>query len=83
MLAPAYLAAGWRDAAGEGAWTWHSLRDVFCTTALFTWKMDSLDVAHMVGHANARGTTDMYVGTIAGVLERARLATARQPLPIS
>jgi integrase len=37
VLAPAYLAAGWRDADGNGPWTWHSLRHVFCTTALFTW----------------------------------------------
>jgi hypothetical protein len=51
---------------------------VFCTTGLFTWKMDSRDVAHMAGHANARVTTDMYVGTIAGVLDRARLATAAE-----
>ncbi len=32
-LAPAYLAAGWRDANGGGPWTRHSLRHVFCTTA--------------------------------------------------
>jgi hypothetical protein len=34
VLAPAYLAAGWRDAAGNGPWTWHSLRHVLCTTAV-------------------------------------------------
>jgi integrase len=33
VLPPAYLAAGWRDADGQGSWTWHSLRHVFCTTA--------------------------------------------------
>jgi hypothetical protein len=33
VLAPAYLAAGWRDPAGTGPWTWHSLRHVLCTTA--------------------------------------------------
>ena len=33
VLRPAYQAAGWRDAAGHGDWTWHSLRHVFCTTA--------------------------------------------------
>jgi hypothetical protein len=33
VLAPAYRAAGWRDEHGDGAWTWHSLRHVFCTTA--------------------------------------------------
>jgi integrase len=74
-LAPAYLAAGWRDTDGDGPWTWHSLRHVFCTTALFTWKLDPTDVSRMAGHANYRTTLDMYVGTTAGVLDRARTAT--------
>jgi hypothetical protein len=39
VLKPAYLAAGWRDVNGNGHWTWHSLRPVFCTTALFTWTL--------------------------------------------
>jgi hypothetical protein len=51
---------------------------VFCTTALYTWNVDARDVAAMAGHANARVTTDMYVGTTAGVLERVRAATAIQ-----
>ena len=72
VLEPAYLAAGWRDADGNGEWTWHSLRHVFCTTALFTWKLDATDVSRMAGHANYRITLDMYVGTTAGVLDRAR-----------
>ena len=75
VLKRAYLAAGWRDADGNGAWTWHSLRHVFCTTALFTWKLDATDVSRMAGHANYRITLDMYVGTTAGVLDRARTAT--------
>jgi integrase len=75
VLAPAYLAAGWRDAGGNGAWTWHSLRHVFCTTALFVWKLDPTDVSRMAGHANYRITLDMYVGATAGVLDRARAAT--------
>jgi len=75
ILQPAYLAAGWRDSSGEGQWTWHSLRHVFCTTALFTWKLDPTDVSRMAGHANYRITLDMYVGTTAGVLDRARTAT--------
>jgi integrase len=75
VLAPAYLAASWRDADGNGAWTWHSLRHVFCTTALFTWKLDATDVSRMAGHANYRITLDMYVGATAGVLDRARAAT--------
>ena len=60
---------------GHGEWTWHSLRHVFCTTALFTWKLDATDVSRMASHANYRITLDMYVGTTAGVLDRARTAT--------
>jgi integrase len=75
VLAPAYLAAGWRDADGNGTWTWHSLRHVFCTTALSCWHLEPTDVSCMAGHANVRVTLDMYVGTTAGVLDRARTAT--------
>jgi integrase len=75
VLKRAYLAVGWRDADGNGDWTWHSLRHVFCTTALFTWKLDPTDVSRMAGHANYRVTLEMYVGTTAGVLDRARTAT--------
>src|SRR5271157_3588677 len=75
VLAPAYRAAGWRDAGGNGTWTWHSLRHVLCTTALFTWKLNDTEVSAMAGHANVRTTLDMYVGTTAGVLDRARTAT--------
>jgi len=75
VLAPAYLAAGWRDPAGNGPWTWHSLRHVFCTTALFTWHIDPADVSRLAGHANIRITLDMYIGTTAGTLDRARTAT--------
>jgi integrase len=74
VLAPAYRAAGWRG-GGNGRWTWHSLRHVFCTTALFTWRLDPTDVSRMAGHANYRITLDMYVGSTAGVLDRARAAT--------
>jgi integrase len=75
VLKRAYAAAGWRDADGKGTWTWHSLRHVFCTVALFTWKLDPTDVARMAGHSNYRVTLDMYVGSTAGVLDRARAAT--------
>jgi integrase len=75
VLVPAYLGAGWRDGDGDGRWTWHSLRHVFCTTALFTWKLDPTDVSRMAGHATYRTTLDMYVGATAGVLDRARTAT--------
>ena len=75
VLKRAYLEADWRDADGNGDWTWHSLRHVFCTTALFTWKLDVTDVSRVAGHANYRITLDMYVGSTAGVLDRARQAT--------
>src|ERR1022692_622403 len=76
VLAPAYHAAGWCPApAGHPAWTWHSLRPVFCTPALFTWHMDPADVSRLAGHASIRITLDMYIGTTAGTLDRARTAT--------
>jgi integrase len=75
VLQPAYRAAGWRDEHGRRTWTWHSLRHVFCTTALFTWRLDATDVSRMAGHANYRITLEMYVGTTAGILDRARKAT--------
>lgn len=74
-LADAYRLAGWRDSSGGDRWTWHSLRHVFCTTALFTWKLDATDVSRMAGHSSYRVTLDMYVGTISGVLDRAFAAT--------
>jgi integrase len=83
VLLPAYQAVGWREATADAArkdtdgqrWTWHSLRHVFCTTALFTWNIEPADVSRLAGHANIRTTLDMYVGTTAGMLERARAAT--------
>jgi integrase len=63
VLAPAYMAAGWRYTEGNGQWTWHSLRHVLCTTALFTWKLDATDVSAMAGHANVRTTLDMYINS--------------------
>jgi hypothetical protein len=75
VLKRAYLAAGWRDAAGNGRWTWHSLRHVFCTTALFTWKLDPTDVSRMAGHANYRITLDMYAPPAMRRLPRCRSLT--------
>ena len=63
VLKRAYQTAGWRDQDGNGPWTWHSLRHVFCTTALFTWKLDPTDVSRLAGHANYRTTLDMYVNS--------------------
>jgi hypothetical protein len=48
---------------------------VFCTTALSTWKLGATDVSRIVGYANYRITRDMYVGSTAGILDRAREAT--------
>jgi hypothetical protein len=48
---------------------------VFCTTALNTWKLDVSDVSRLAGHSNTRITFEMYVGSVAGALERARQAT--------
>jgi hypothetical protein len=76
ILKPAFLAAGRRDGSGGGSWTWHSLRHVFCTTALFTWKLDTTDVSRMAGRSNYRVTLDMYV---AG--PRLVSLTGRVPLP--
>ena len=76
VLQPAYLAIGWRDAAGAGRWTWHSLRHVFCTTALNVWRLDAPDVSRLAGHANVRVTLEMYVGSTAGAIDRALAATS-------
>jgi integrase len=77
VLRPAFLAARWRGsgAAGDGMWTWHSLRHVFCTTALLVWGLDAADVSRLAGHATTRTTLDMYVGATAGALDRAHRAT--------
>jgi integrase len=75
VLKAAYMATGWRGADGAARWTWHSLRHVFCTTALNTWGMDVSDVSRLAGHAKVRVTLEMYVGSVAGALERARRAT--------
>jgi integrase len=52
VLAPAYQTAGWRDPGGNGTWTWHSLRHVFCTTALTCWHLEPADVSCMAGCVN-------------------------------
>jgi integrase len=82
VLEDGYLAAGWRAADGAGRWTWHSLRHVFCTAALFDWQLDITDVAKLAGHANHRITWEMYVGSTAGTLDRARAATAGPVIPL-
>jgi integrase len=81
ILEGGYVAAGWRAADGAGHWTWHSLRHVFCTAALFGWRLEVTDVARLAGHANHRITWEMYVGSTAETLDRARAATAGLPSP--
>lgn len=61
---------------GGRSWTWHSLRHVFCTTGLFTWRIEASDVSRLAAHSNVRITLDLYVGATAGVLDRARSAVA-------
>jgi site-specific recombinase XerD len=54
VLKTAFRAAGWLD--GSARWTWHTLRHVFCSTALNTWKLDVSDVSRLAGHSNTRVT---------------------------
>ena len=65
------MAAGWRTPESGSRWTWHTLRHVFCTTALVEWKLDLPDVSKLAGHSNIRITAGRYVGAVAGTLERA------------
>lgn len=77
VLSGAYQESGWRDSRGAGGWTWHSLRHVFCTTALLAWKLDVVDVSRLAGHSSHRITWEKYIGNTPGILSRARSATAR------
>jgi len=42
---PAFEAAGWHTPEPNIRWTRHTLRHVFCTTALIEWKLDLTGVA--------------------------------------
>jgi integrase len=79
IVKPAYLKAGWRGDQADGAWTWHTLRHVFCTTALADWKFSLTLVAQLAGHANTQITSERYVDPVAGVLERALAAIGNTP----
>ena len=68
---PAFEAAGRRSAEPGIRWTWHTLRHVFCTTALIEWKLDLTDVSRLAGHSTTRITADRYVSAVAGTLRRA------------
>ena len=76
ITGPAYRLSGWRDTDGTGPWTWHSLRHTFCSTALDTWNLPVADVSILAGHANTRITMELYIGALAGILQRAFDATA-------
>lgn len=78
---PAYRLAHWRDANDEGIWTWHSLRHLFCTTALNDWGVDITDVATLAGHATPRITMEMYLGSVAGTLNRVLEKTREDRTP--
>jgi len=51
VLKRAYLAIGWRDTDGNGKWTWHSLRHVFCTTAQMGRIASAASFGRSRGHA--------------------------------
>ena len=73
VLRPAFDEAGWRDIHSE--WTWHSLRHVFCTTALTEWDVLLTDTSTLAGHATTAITADMYIDSMSGVIERVLRAT--------
>ncbi|WP_194894620.1 tyrosine-type recombinase/integrase [Catenulispora pinisilvae] len=75
VLGPARAAAGWADRGN--AWTWHSLRHVFCTTALNDWHLPLTDVSMLAGHATTAITAGLYTNPVSGVLSRALRATER------
>jgi integrase len=50
VLRRAHLAIGWRDADGNGRWTWHSLRHVFGA-----WWLDGVVALAVSGWAAAKG----------------------------
>jgi hypothetical protein len=73
VLAPAYLAAGWPTPEGRLDLAQPAPRVLHHRPVhLETRRHRRLAMA---GHANVRVTLDMYVGTTAGVLDRARTAT--------
>jgi hypothetical protein len=75
VLAPAYLAADWRDADGNGPWTWDSLRHVFCTTARSPGSSTPPTCPAWPGTPATAPRSTCTLGATAGVLDRARAAT--------
>lgn len=79
IVGPAYMKAGWRGDETDSEWTWHTLRHVFCTTALADWGFSLTLVAQFAGHANTKITSERYVNPVAGVLERVLAAICNTP----
>ena len=80
---PACEAAGWpmvtqtrRRRDGKAmkekckAWTFHSLRHVFCTWLLWECEASPADVAKAAGHASPETTLRVYANDLPGTLER-------------
>ena len=74
VLKRAYIAIGWRDADGNGKWTWHSLRHVFSPRPCSPGSSTPPTCPAWPGMPTST-TLLMYVGSTAGVLDRARQAT--------
>ncbi|WP_194924912.1 tyrosine-type recombinase/integrase [Catenulispora pinisilvae] len=81
VAVPACRLARWRDAEDRRVWTWHSMRHLFCTTALNDWGLDVTDVAALAGHSSTRITIEMYLGSVAGTLQRAFDKTGAAQFP--
>lgn len=52
------------------AWTWHSLRHVFCSYYLWDLKAKPVDVSQAVGHSSVEITLKVYASDAPGALER-------------
>jgi hypothetical protein len=79
ILKRAYIAAGWRDADANGTWTWHSLRRVFCTTALFTWQ-----AVQVTWYDNVNWRLDLRPSRVSradGRADRRAIGASAKPVP--
>ena len=70
---PAQEKANWqKDANKKFIWNFHSLRHVFCSYYYGDLKKDIRDVSIAAGHRSYLTTMEMYVGNVAGAIERLR-----------
>lgn len=70
---PAQENANWpKDSNKKYLWNFHSLRHVFCSYYYGDLKKDIRDVAVAAGHRSPSTTMEMYVGNVAGAIERLR-----------